>query len=194
MSKRSRTVALAILGAASFTLAGCRQDEVDAEAFPNVEACRQAAERGGLFSPAACDAAYQQAEEINVEAAPRYDSLEVCEAQHGVGACGSEQQASGQGSGGIFMPLLTGFLIGNLLSGGRSAAAGQPLYRTADGRYTNAAGTSAYSSNSGRAKLSPQQFARPAATIGKPPMTRATVAARGGFGATGASRGSSFGG
>lgn len=191
MRKRSRTVALTILGAASFALAGCREEQVDAQAFPDLASCQAAASSGGLFSAAECEQAFAEAEQLHVESAPRYDSLAVCEEQHGQGNCGSEesQLTGGGGMGGIFMPLLAGYLIGNMLGrAGGGMAASQPMYRTPDGRFTNAAGTSAYSTNSGRAQLGAQQFTRPAATAGKPPMTAATAASRGGFGSSGGSR------
>ncbi|ABA81029.1 DUF1190 domain-containing protein [Rhodobacter sphaeroides] len=192
MRRRSRTVALVILGAASFALAGCREEEVEAQAFPDVESCRAAASNGGLFSVEECDKSFAEAQQLHVESAPRYDSVAACEAEHGAGGCGSESEVTGgSGMGGIFMPLLTGYLIGSMLSG-RGVASAQPLYRTADGKFTNAARTSTYSSNTGSARLGTSTFARPPSTIGKPPMSVASPASRGGFGSTGASRG--FGG
>ncbi len=182
--KRSAHVALAILGAAAFTLAACTEEEVDAQAFPDLKSCKEAASLGGMFSGADCDTAFAEAEALHVEAAPRYDSLATCEAEHGAGACGDEQQVQPGGSGSIFMPLMMGYLIGNMLGGQRGAAAAQPLYKTPDGKFTNAAGTSAYSSNSGKAKLSASQFTRPASTINKPPMSKATAQSRGGFGSS----------
>ena len=89
------------------------------------------------------------------------------------------------------MPLLAGYLIGSMLGGG-GLSRSQPMYRTPQGGYTNAARTSTFSSNTGRAALNSSQFARPAATAGQAPMSRATAASRGGIGATGGSR--SFGG
>lgn len=193
MRKRSRTVALTILGAAAFTVAGCREEQVEAQAFPDLASCQAAANQGGLFTAAECDQAFAEAEALHVEAAPRYDSLAVCEEQHGQGACGSEAEQAG-GSGSIFMPLLAGYLIGNML--GRSmagTAAAQPMYRNAAGGFTNAARTTSFGSNAGRAQMGTQSFARPAATAGQAPMSRATAASRGGFGSAGGSR-SSFGG
>lgn len=184
--KRSSAVALAILGAAAFTLAGCKEEEkVDAQAFPDLRSCREAALQGGLFTVPECEAAFKAAETLHVEAAPRYDSLEVCEAEHGRGACGNESQVQAGGSGSIFMPLMMGYLMGSMLSNARGGAAAQPLYRTPDGKFTNAAGTSAYSSNSGTGKLAASQFNRPASTFDKPPMTKTAVQSRGGFGASG---------
>lgn len=192
MRKRSRTVALTILGAAAFTVAGCREEQVDAQAFPDMASCEAAAAQDGLFSVEECDKAFAEAEALHVESAPRYDSLQVCEEQHGEGNCGSEeQQVSNGGSGSIFMPLLAGYLIGNMLGrAGGGMAASQPMYRNAQGGFTNASGTTNFGSNAGRATMGAQNFTRPAATAGRAPMTRATAGSRGGFGA---SR-SSFGG
>ena len=192
MRKRSRTVALTILGAAAFTVAGCREEQVDAQAFPDMASCEAAAAQDGLFSVEECDKAFAEAEALHVESAPRYDSLQVCEEQHGEGNCGSEeQQVSNGGSGGIFMPLLAGYLIGNMLGrAGGGMVASQPMYRNAQGGFTNATGTTNFGSNAGRATMGAQNFTRPAATAGRAPMTRATAGSRGGFGA---SR-SSFGG
>lgn len=188
MIKRSKTVALTIFGAAAFTLAGCQEEQVDASAFPDLQSCISAAQNGGMFTAQECDAAFAEAAALHVEAAPRYDSLTVCEEQHGAGACGSEATATQGGSGGIFMPLMMGYLIGNMLGGRAGAKASQPLYKAPNGQYTNAARSSTFSSNSGATKLGTSQFARPAATVGKPPMTSATASSRGGFGKAGAGR------
>lgn len=187
MTKRSTHVALVLMGA--FALSGCKEEQVDAQAFPDLQSCKAAANTGGMFSSADCDTAFAEAQALHVEAAPRYDSLAVCEEQHGEGACGTEQAAQSGGSGSIFMPLMMGYLLGNMMSNARGAAAAQPLYKTADGRFTNAAGTSTFSSNAGKAKMSASQFTKPPSTIGQAPMTKTTAASRGGFGGTGTASG-----
>ncbi len=193
MRSRSRTVALCILGASAFALAGCREEQVDAQAFPDLASCKAASNAQGLIPAGECEAAFAEAQQLHVEAAPRYDSQAVCEEEHGAGNCGSEQQVANTGSGSIFMPLIAGYLIGNMLGGRGGMVGSQPLYRTSDGKFTNAGGTAAYSSNTGKAKLGSSLFQRPASTIGKAPMTKATLSSRGGFGGTGSSRGM-FGG
>lgn len=187
MRKRSRSVALTILGAASFAIAGCRDDQVEAQAFPDLASCKAAAADGGLFTAAECEQNFAEAQQLYAETAPRYDSLQVCEEQYGKGNCGSEASQTGGGAGSIFMPLIAGYLIGSMLGGGGFARS-QPMYRTPGGGYTNAAGTSTFSGNTGRTALNSSQFARPATTVGQPPMTRATAASRGGIGATGGTR------
>ncbi|KIN71970.1 DUF1190 domain-containing protein [Sulfitobacter guttiformis] len=193
MIKRSNRVAIAILGATAFTLAGCREEQVDAAAFPDLQSCLVDASRGGIFTAQDCETSFAEAQTLHVEAAPRYDSLAVCEEQHGEGACGSEAAATQGGSGGIFMPLLAGYLIGNMLGGRTGMSSAQPLYKTSGGRFTDAARSSTFSTNSGSAKLNTSQFTRPAATVGKTPMTRATASSRGGFGGSGGGR-TGFGG
>ena len=193
MTKRSKTVAIAIFGAAAFSLAGCQEEKVDAAAFPDLQSCTSEAQNGGMFSEEDCKSAFEAAETLHVEAAPRYDSLAVCEEEHGEGACGTEGAVTQGGSGSIFMPLMAGYLIGNMLSGRAGMSRGQPLYKTPTGQYTNAARTSTFSGNRGATKLSTSQFTKPATTFGKAPMTRATASSRGGFGGSGAGR-TGFGG
>ncbi|PRY88763.1 DUF1190 domain-containing protein [Donghicola tyrosinivorans] len=194
MTKRSKTVALAIVGAASFSLAACREEAVDAQAFPDLQSCVAAVGPTSLFSEQDCQTAFNDAQALNAETAPRYDSLEVCEEQYGEGNCGSEAQAVTGGSGSIFMPLLAGYLMGNLLGGGRGIGA-QPLYRTSDGRFTTPNGGATYSNNTGKAKLNASTFNKAPTTFGKAPMTKATATSRGGFGTSSTStRSFGFGG
>lgn len=189
MRKRSRTVALCIVGAAAFTVAGCREEQVETLAVPDLASCKAAASLDADFTAADCDTAFAEAESLHADAAPRYDSQEVCEEQHGVGACGTEAAATSGGSGSIFMPLMMGYLMGSMLGGGRGMAA-QPLYRKPGGGFTNAAGTNSYSSNNGKGTLGASQFNKPASTVGKAPLTKASVASRGGFGSSAARAGS----
>lgn len=193
MTKRSKRIAIAIVGATAFSLAGCREEQVDAAAFPNLQSCLNESLRGGMFTAEDCETSFAQAETLHVESAPRYDSLAVCEEQHGEGACGTEATATQAGSGSIFMPLLAGYLIGNMLGGRAGMSAAQPLYKTSDGRFTNAARSSTFSNNVGSTKLATSQFVRPAATVGTTPMSRATAASRGGFGTSGGGK-TGFGG
>jgi uncharacterized protein YgiB involved in biofilm formation len=193
MTKRSRTVAITILGAAAFALAGCQEEVVDAAAYPDLQSCTDAANAQGLFSSQDCKTAFAEAEALHVEAAPRYESLAVCEEQHGKEACGPEVEATQGGSGSIFLPLMAGYLMGSMLGGRSGMAANQPLYKTADGKFTNAARSSTFSGNTGAAKLATSQFTRPAATVGKSPMTRATAVSRGGFGQSASGRSSTGG-
>lgn len=189
MRKRSRNVSLAIVGAAAFGLAGCKSQETDASAFPDEASCVAAADQGSLFFTAEdCKTAFAEAQQNHIETAPRYDSLEVCEAEHGAGNCGGDPAAQQSGGGGsIFMPLMMGYLLGSALSGGRGVMS-QPLSRTANGGFATPSGDTRLATNNGTGKMQAAAFNKAPTTMGKPPMTRAQVAQRGGFGQTAASR------
>ncbi|MGR3571456.1 DUF1190 domain-containing protein [Brevirhabdus sp.] len=189
--KRSRRVNLAIMGAAAFTLAACKHDTVETKVFPSVEDCKQASTGGdGSLSAAECQAAFDEALQEHRKAAPSYTDQALCEEQHGTGSCVADDRQGGGGS--FFMPLLAGYMIGNLLGGGRGLASARPLYRTGGGGFSTPNGNAVFNANRGTAKVSPKAFAPVTASGIAKPMSRSAVAARGGFGATGAGRG--FGG
>lgn len=197
MRKRSRHVSLAILGAAAFGLAGCKSQETDARAFPDEASCVSAAQGGSLFfTEEDCRMAFADAAANHLETAPRYDSLAVCEEQHGVGNCGGDPVAEASGGGGgmgsIFMPMMMGYLLGSALSGGRGMMS-QPLMKTGDGRFSTPAGNTKLATNNGAGKMATSAFNKAPATVGKPPMSRAQVAQRGGFGQTATTRSTSSG-
>ena len=175
--KRSHAApAVALAGA--FGLAACQDERVDAAVFPTPERCVAAAQEGDVwFTEADCNEAADAARVEHERSAPRYDDKALCEEQHG-GECYAEERSGGGGS--IFLPLIAGYMLGNLMSG-RGA---QPLYRTPGGGFSNAAGTAAFGSNLGRAKVAPAGFRAAPATAGAAPLTRATVARTGGFGAS----------
>lgn len=182
--KRSTRVALFLAGAASLSVAACRDEQMDAASFPDVESCVAAARENSLwFTAEDCEKQFAEAQKQYAETAPRYDSKAVCEEQHGVGQCGPDPVAQSQGGGGSsFMPLLMGFMLGNMLGRG-GGLFGQPMVRTADGRFSTPAGTQSFASNRGAGKVPPSTFKPAPKTMGKPPMSAAQVRQRGGFGA-----------
>ncbi|MGL4311519.1 MAG: DUF1190 domain-containing protein [Paracoccaceae bacterium] len=190
MQKRSGHVALALLGAAAFGLSGCGEEETDARAFPDKQSCLTAVEEGGWFSAADCETAFAEAEALHRETAPRYESRELCEQEHGAGACGADTVAGNpQGGGSIFMPLIAGYLIGSALGNAR-AVSSQPLVKTPGGGFATPDGGTRLSNNSGSGKIGTSAFSKAPTTLGKAPMTKAQVAQRGGFGKTGGLRSS----
>ena len=184
--KRSRSVALFILGASAFALAGCQEEKTEAAAFPDEASCLAAASPGGWFTEKDCNDAFAEAKVLHDETAPRYDSQEVCEAEHGAGACGPDSVSGGGSGSGIFMPLFMGYMIGQALSGGRVMS--QPVVRSGAGGFsTPDGGTKIGNLNSG-GQIAPSAFQKATVTKGQPPMTRAMVAQRGGFGKSGGMR------
>lgn len=200
--KRSRHVALILAGTATLVLAGCEDNRVDAQSFPDLESCIAASKDSGLwFTEDDCRKNFEAAKKEFVETAPRYASKELCEQEHGVGNCGDDPAAQQSSGGGFsFMPLLMGYMLGSMMSRGGGMMS-QPMMRTADGKYSTPSGNQSFASNSGTGKVAPQTFQRAPTTLGKPPMTAAQVSQRGGFGAARtaqpsarSSGGSSYGG
>lgn len=133
--KRSARMKLLLMGSATLALTACddTQEVTKAGVYDTVEQCLA----DGVYSQDYCSDAFQGAVEQHVAVAPKYANVEECEADFGPGRCqiapsgaveNSGQQASG-GGGSFFMPLMTGFLVGQLLNSGGRSYYGQPLYR-----------------------------------------------------------------
>lgn len=175
--KRSRHVALVLAGTATLALAACEDDRMDAQSFPDLESCIAASKQETLwFTEEDCRQNFAAAQQEFLETAPRYESKELCEQEHGVGNCGGdpaqEQQAQGSGGGFSFMPLLVGYMMGSMLSRGGGIFS-QPMVNTADGRYSTPKGDQSFASNRGAGKVPAAAFQRAPSTIGKPPMSAA---------------------
>lgn len=195
--KRSRRVALLLAGATVLTLAACEEEQVDAEAFPDLDSCLAAAQDSSLFfTTDDCRTAFADAQKNWEETAPRYESKELCEQEHGVGNCGGDpaaqtptaapgtegEQAQNQGSGFSFMPLFVGYMLGSMLGGRGGGVFSQPMIRNNQGGFTTPNGNQTFASNRGAGRVAPATFNRAPPTAGRPPMTAAQVSQRGGFG------------
>jgi uncharacterized protein YgiB involved in biofilm formation len=183
--KRSNKVVLVAMGmsVSAFALTGC-EEKVDAFQFSTVDGCITSSE----FTEAECQSRFATAQVEHVRAAPRYSSRADCEVEHGVEACAPREPAQpGQqvntGGGGLWMPLMMGWMMGRTLGG---PVATQPLYRSSKAGMARTASGATVDAKSGSSSVGKRAASRPAA--GK-------LMARGGFGRTGGSVGSrSFGG
>jgi uncharacterized protein YgiB involved in biofilm formation len=121
--KKSRSIKLALLGSASMALAACGDDGPpdDSRFFAETREC------AAVYGDAPCADAALMAEETHLVQAPKFALREQCEAEFGDGNCETRQTASGSS---FFMPLLMGYMMGNMLSGNRFS---QPVYRGRDG-------------------------------------------------------------
>ena len=170
------------LGIAVVTLTSCSNQE-EVAVVSSAEDCAAKTE----LNLAECEAAYQKAQAEAERTGPKYNSYAQCEAEFGAGQCRQSH------SSGIFMPMMTGFMIGRMLSGNSSYGGSgyNPVYRygnrnssqynrimTADGKVIGKAGQSTYRVDKSTMKA-------------KPTVTR--TISRGGFGAM-ASAKSSWGG
>ena len=199
--KRSKAARLIMMvPAAGLVLAGCSEKQVEVQVFNNPDECA-----AYYNPPAECKAAFDEAQTLHPQVAPRYASQQECETDFGTGQCenapvlaanNTEQRSQSQQSSGFFMPMMMGFMAGQMLSRGgmasapaqptasaaRSPVATQPLYKSRDDRNTfRTASNTAVASKPGATSV------RPSAVQPKP----ATLAKRGGFGSQAAKRSAS---
>ncbi|MBZ9613366.1 DUF1190 domain-containing protein [Rheinheimera maricola] len=206
--KRSKTARLIMMvPAASMILAGCGEKPVEVQVFNSPDECA-----AYYNPPAECKAAFAEAAALHPQVAPRYASKQECETDFGSGQCetapvlaanntvaangGEQSQPQSQQSSGFFMPMMMGFMAGQMLNRGgmagaaqqqptaanRSPVANQPLYKSRDDRSTfRTATNTAVATQPGATSI------KPSAVQPKP----ATMARRGGFGAQAAKRSSS---
>ena len=206
--KRSGSLKLTTMlaGAASFTLAGCgdqppapaqwdqssvaQGEQVEAFQYASLEACKTADE----VPDSECDSGWAAAQKDHNANAPRYQDRTSCEDVYGDGNC----VPRGSGGGSFFTPLLTGFLIGQMLDlDGRRYYRGTGYYRQNEryggGYVTGWGGRLDRDYRTGRSVIARQGIEPPDAIRQAPPkvQTRTSVVSRGGFGG---GRSSGFGG
>lgn len=194
--KRSKTVSLILMGSMALGGAGCGNEKADQEmyTFTSLNECVTSA----IFTEAECKDMAREA----LAQTPRFASKDDCEAQFGVGACeGGPAQKAGdgstvqQGSGGMWMPMMMGFMAGRFLGGGGMMRGSQGLYRDpgaqpGDGRsFRTAGGEQVRSDRAGRVNNPSPRMTQSMQHNAKPTMSRSGSGSRGGF-----SGGSSFGG
>jgi uncharacterized protein YgiB involved in biofilm formation len=168
------------MGMAALALAACEEDPtVQAQAYPDLASCLdQADEADAAFTAEDCETAFVEAQAAHLESAPRYDEEALCEEQHG-GECIAEIRPGGT----VFMPILTGYLLGRALSGSSRPLLSQPLVRQPGG-FATVSGDTRLTSNAGGTQMRASSFRPAPPTRLAPPLSRATVAQTGGFGQT----------
>ena len=131
--KRSRQLALVAIAQTPLLLAGCDNQPAQPQQltkqgfYTSVDAC----ERDGN-SAEMCQRASASANSSNTAAAPKYRSKAECIQEYG-DLCSEREHESG-----IWMPLMTGFMISQMLSPGRAPMYidSNPIYRTRSGQYS----------------------------------------------------------
>lgn len=194
-----RVITLSLMGASLFALAACKEDQMQATVMKDVQACMNVG-----VSQAECESQMSAAQTEHHRSAPRYDSVALCEEEHGKGNCDAPV-ANNNGGGSVVMPLMAGFIAGQMLSNmssgsnraqedeRRRSSGGviAPIYSSSSGGYSTANGNVRTQGLSGQTTTRASALAKAPTTAGKAPMTRATVSSRGGFGAA---RAGGFGG
>ncbi len=126
--KRSRTAALLIMGVTPLALTSCSRETQTEGLYTSVDSC--IAQTNDSYN---CQQAFDQARRQAETDAPRYASREACVAEHGADACQPRSDASGHA---YFMPLMTGFLIGQLMRGGQTVGLnGAPAFQDRAGNW-----------------------------------------------------------
>lgn len=210
--KRSRSVRLMLLGSASaLSLVAC-----DEAKDPLAEGSfhRDPVECAQKLDRATCEGAYAEARTEHLKSAPAFASRESCEQSFGAANC-SWQEASvspdqiqeprpagASSGGGWFMPLMAGYLIGNVLGNrgvlpgqgllpGQAAMPGQAAGCGQPGMPACTSGTSSSSSSSRSSSFSSRPIYRNASDqvfSGRTALGASKIASssasRGGFGST----------
>ena len=183
--KRSRVLHVSsLMATASFSLAACgspqRVPAPEPEptlAYQSLDECKAAND----IPDNECDAALAKAQQEAAKPAPRYATREECEGQWGPSQC----QPNNNG-GSFFTPLLTGFIVGQMLNGGGYRGGG-PLYRDREGRLSNGYGGGyAYRDyRTGKTLANAREHGDVARQAPTRVQSRTTVVSRGGFGGGG---------
>ena len=131
--KRSQSIVLTTLMAGTgLSLSACEgpaDTPVDARSYTSVAECRTA----GAIPASQCETAFAEAQKANEQNAPRFANRQECEEQYGAAQC------QPRNNGSFFTPLLTGFIVGQMLNGG-GGYRGAPMYRDRDGAFYGGAG------------------------------------------------------
>ena len=196
--KRSRSVALtSLMAGTSLSLAACGDEApatpqwIDppaataaAEPQPQTYASLDECKAAGDFAPDACDQAWAAAQTDNEANAPRFNDQPTCEEQFGEGNC----VPRGSGVNSFFVPLLTGFVIGQVLDdiGDSRRYRGRPYYRDRYGyAFVPGYGRLGRDFVSGRPYVSRDVIGPPRAQAPARVQSRSAVISRGGFGGGG---------
>lgn len=137
--KRSRSIRLVLMGSVGLVaLGGCHGSDDQAANTVYQDEAQCAAEN----DPTMCGQAFAEARAAHASTAPAYVDLEACESKFGAGNCtpaegtpSADQMAAGEGThaaassgSSFFMPLMMGYMMGNLMNG---RAMAQPVWRDA---------------------------------------------------------------
>lgn len=187
--KRSRSMHLtSLMATVGFSLSACgapqsasipvREAAEPALAYTSLDECKTA----DVVSDAECDTALAAAQTEAERSAPRYATREECEGQWGPEQC----RPLNTGGGSFFGPLATGFIIGQLLDGGRYRSGG-PLYRDRYGTYSNGYGGGYLGRDyrTGRTITNARDHTPVARQAPARVQSRTAVVSRGGFGGGG---------
>lgn len=175
---------LVIAGAALTVGCACEEEGEKVKVVSSVEDCVKESK----MTKQECQVAYDKALAEAQRTGPKFENSNSCEAQFGPGHCR-------QSSGGVWMPLMTGFMVGHMLSDSGTRTVHHhhnPVYTSKTGNYVNSSGTTLGSPGKTaytvpKTAVSPQ----PKSTVSSTKSTSYTkTVTRGGLGSSGSAKSS----
>lgn len=178
--RSSKIAPAAIAISAVFMLSACEKSDDKVALYQNADDCSKA----NPSNSAQCSKAFTEAKAEAAKTAPKYANRAECVAEFGENQCTQAPAQAGmnaesQSGGSMWMPLMAGFMMGRMMSGGGYAQ--QPLFTSksaaspANGKFVDASGKSYGPATTGRSMSVP-----PSAMAPKPATT--STVTRGGFG------------
>ena len=130
-------------------MSGCSDSEptMQTHAYKTVDDCIS----GGVYTENYCRNGYQDALKAHEDKAPRYQSLQDCEEDYGVGQCGTRETTevhvhNNQSGGSSFMPFFFGYMMGGGFDSNRGTTINNyhstPVYSNNNGSYKTLSGKS----------------------------------------------------
>jgi len=191
--KSPTTLKLTLMMGAAATLTACGDAPSDdgVRTFTSMLECQQAG-----FPEDRCQAAYNEAFEVHTREAPKFASKEECERGVDIDQCVSTRVRRDDGSfSEVFVPLMAGYLVGNLMANRQTSTAGGgyggtyqsgPIYRSRNypSGYRDSADLARSRSGTSVPTIRPGSIARPPSMPSRPPNVSTTTIARQGFGSS----------
>lgn len=189
LKRSSRVVLTTLTAASSVAVASCGSGEwgdsappAEGVVYSTVSECLDA----NVYEDNECQSAYAQAQADDGDNAPRFEEQALCEQEFGANGCQQRFANGGGGGGGFWVPLLAGFVIGNVID---DIGDSRRRYRYG-GLYRNRSSGMWYSGGSnygplsrtsgGRYGFDSRALERPTAPARV--QSRSSVVSRGGFG------------
>ncbi|TKB51680.1 DUF1190 domain-containing protein [Ferrimonas aestuarii] len=176
--KKRLSVPTASAVAVSLTLTGCSPEPMQetAQVYKDVTECIQVNPDQAQL----CESVFGEALAIAEETAPQFASLADCELEFGADQCmaGGSDNDNADSGGGWFMPMMYGYMLGNMLSGSKRYKTA-PVYSSKNrrspmyGKLVTGAGNTVGRAGDRIVRTSPSNFT---------PQKATKVSSRGGFG------------
>lgn len=111
--KRSQHIKLVLLGTSLICSTACDDKKKHEEQYKNEQECLK------IHPLEECHKAFTESRSKHATTAPKFTSKEECEKQYGADKCvTAPMEGQHEHSHGMFMPMMTGFMMGKMMGGG----------------------------------------------------------------------------